>query len=62
MTFLEQEEAQGETVEEFRKRLSNKTLWLACTNAFGPACLFLGLGLGLWAIRRGRKRAFLSQL
>ena len=62
MKFLERDEARGETTEEFRERLASKTMWLACTNAFGPAALFLGLGLCLWGIRRGRKRAFLSQL
>ena len=61
MTFLEQDEAQGETPEEFQQRLASRTRWISMLNAMAPASVFLGLGLWLWLLRRGRKRAFLNQ-
>lgn len=62
MNFLEQDEARSETNVEFQERLGSKILWIATVNALGPAGVLLGLGLGLWIIRRSRKRAFLSNL
>ncbi len=62
MTFLEQNDARGETDQEFGERLRGKTIWLMGVNAAGPAALFLGLGLILLVLRRSRKRAFLNQL
>jgi hypothetical protein len=61
MTFLEQDEARGETPEEFQQRLASRTMWISARHALAPASVFLGLGLWLWLLRRSRKRTFLSQ-